>query len=159
MLLSTSSPTAAWKWKSYVKRLLTLRAMQACPHYSGCQLKQAPLPRRKAMSESEFISHTDIKERLEAEGFEVTGEDTGGGCWVAYANKEGGTRVTLGPFMWEEGMGLACYPGDFTIGPDEMNPETGDSVEPYPDMANLPSGATLDDLVAIVLSEYGKLNA
>jgi hypothetical protein len=109
------------------------------------------------MTTSEFISHTAVKERLEAEGFTVTGEDTGGGCWVAYANKEGGTRVTMGPFMWEEGMGLAAYPGDFSIGPDEMDPETGDSFDV--ELIDLPSGATLDDLVAIVLTEYGKLNA
>lgn len=109
------------------------------------------------MTASEFITYSAIQERLEAQGFEISGEDTGGGCFVGYAVKEGGQRVTLGPFSWEEGLGLVALPGDFCIGPDEMDPETGDSTDV--ELINVEAGSTLDDIVTIAVTEYEKLNA
>lgn len=104
------------------------------------------------------ITHHDVQTALENKGFEVYGEDTGGGCWVSYAVKGEGTRVTLGPFGWDREIGsLVVTLGDFYIGPDEMDEETGESFDV--ELINVPEGSTVEDIVAIASSEYAKLNA
>jgi hypothetical protein len=108
---------------------------------------------------SDAITHSQIQTALEAKGFEVYGEDTGGGCWVSYAVKNDGKVVTLGPFSWEEENGLILIPGDFYIGPESMDPETGDVYEPYPEMVTVQKEHTLADVVNIVISEHEKMNS
>lgn len=103
------------------------------------------------------ITHNELQTALEAKGFEVYGDDTGGGCWVSYAVKGDGTRVTMGPFMWDrEFGGLVVVLGDFYIGPDEMDEETGESFDV--ELVTAEEGSTLEDVVSIVVSEYEKLN-
>lgn len=110
------------------------------------------------MTATTQITHSAIQKSLEDKGFEVYGEDTGGGCWVGYALKEGGTRVTFGPYMWADGLGYVVEPGDFYIGPDTMDEETGDCIEPMPDLVTAEKGCTLEDVLSIVVSEYEKMN-
>lgn len=103
------------------------------------------------------ITHFAVQTALEAEGFEVYGDDTGGGCWVSYAVKGDGTRVSLGPFGWDrEDGGLVVTLGDFYIGPDEMDEETGESFDV--ELVTAEEGSTVEDIVNIVNSEYAKLN-
>ena len=109
------------------------------------------------MSTPDRITHTDIKEALESEGFKIDGEDTGGGCFVGYATKGEGQRITFGPFMWEDER-YVVEPGDFYIGPDTMDEETGDILDPEPELITAKVGCTLEDIVNIVISEDVKLN-
>lgn len=103
------------------------------------------------------IPHYDVQKALEDAGFEVYGDDTGGGCWVSYAVKGEGTRVTLGPFGWNRETGtLEATLGDFYIGPDEMDEETGESFDV--ELVTAEEGSTVEDIVNIVSSEYAKLN-
>ena len=110
-------------------------------------------------SATDRITHSAIQKNLEAQGFKISGEDTGGGCFVGYAIKAGDEhRVTFGPFMWEAGIGNVVEPGDFYIGPDTMDEETGDSLDPMPELVTAEKGCTLEDVVNIVVSEYQKMN-